>query len=97
MADRYGLSTKTPSPDGSHLANSKQAVAANVIQLVDLLLPGLQPKIVVVGHDRGARVGYRLAKDYRERVVGVCLQGEPPPSPFRSRSLWAHGLVDYCY
>ncbi|KIK61247.1 hypothetical protein GYMLUDRAFT_166703, partial [Collybiopsis luxurians FD-317 M1] len=30
-------------------------------------------QFVVVGHDRGARVAYRMAKDFRDRIIGLCL------------------------
>lgn len=74
----YGLSTKTPSPDGSHFANTKQAVAADILQLLDIKF-GEGCKFLAVGHDRGARVAYRIAKDHGGeggRCLGVCLQGE---------------------
>lgn len=39
-------------------------------------LVGPECKFVVVGHDRGARNAYKLTKDYRSRVLGLCLQGK---------------------
>ncbi|KAF5384564.1 hypothetical protein D9757_006484 [Collybiopsis confluens] len=68
----YGRSTKIPSTDGSHYANSKRAIAADCVALIDVLY-GARQQFVVVGHDRGARVGYRMAKDFRGRVAGLCL------------------------
>ncbi|KAK7472333.1 hypothetical protein VKT23_000452 [Stygiomarasmius scandens] len=68
----YGRSSKVPSADGSHLANSKRAVASDIISLINALF-GSQQKFVVAGHDRGARVAYRLAKDHRDRVLGTCI------------------------
>ncbi|KAK1224780.1 hypothetical protein PQX77_012298 [Marasmius sp. AFHP31] len=68
----YGKSSKLPSADGSHKANSKRAIAADIVSLVDTLF-GNQQKFVIAGHDRGARVAYRLAKDHRERVMGTCI------------------------
>jgi haloacetate dehalogenase len=35
-------------------------------------------KFVCVGHDRGARVGYRIARDHPERVLGLCVQDIVP-------------------
>ncbi|KAL0067048.1 hypothetical protein AAF712_005832 [Marasmius tenuissimus] len=68
----YGKSSKVPSADGSHKANSKRAIAADIISLVDTLFSN-QQKFVIAGHDRGARVAYRLSKDHRERVIGTCI------------------------
>lgn len=73
----YGRSTKATSTDGSHAAHSKKAVATDLVGLVDSLF-GPAQQFVVVGHDRGARVGYRMAKDYPERVIGLCLQDIVP-------------------
>lgn len=53
-------------------------MAADLIELVDKIMGSCTSKLVVVGHDRGARVGYRMAKDFRSRVVGVCLQDIVP-------------------
>lgn len=44
---------------------TKRRVAAALVELMDALG---QPRFVVVGHDRGARVGYRLALDHPARV-----------------------------
>ncbi|KAL0566923.1 hypothetical protein V5O48_015077 [Marasmius crinis-equi] len=68
----YGRSSKTPSADGSHTANSKRTIATDIVSLINSLYD-TQQKFVVVGHDRGARVAYRMAKDHRDRVLGTCL------------------------
>ena len=34
---------------------------------------GASQKFIVAGHDRGARVAYRMAKDFRDRILGLCL------------------------
>lgn len=73
----YGQSRKVASPDGSHSAHSKRAVAADMVTLVDNLI-GPGARFVVAGHDRGARVGYRLAKDFPDRVRGLCVQDIVP-------------------
>ncbi|KAJ3845478.1 putative epoxide hydrolase [Lentinula raphanica] len=68
----YGRSTKIPSMDGSHYENSKRAIAADCVALIDTMYsPG--KRFIVAGHDRGARVAYRMAKDFRDRVLGLCL------------------------
>ncbi|KAJ3790743.1 putative epoxide hydrolase [Lentinula aff. detonsa] len=68
----YGRSTKIPSMDGSHYENSKRAIAADCVALIDTMYsPG--QRFIVAGHDRGARVAYRMAKDFRDRILGICL------------------------
>ncbi|GAA5914519.1 hypothetical protein JCM6882_000407 [Rhodosporidiobolus microsporus] len=74
----YGKSRKAVSPDGSHRAHSKREVGKDLLALVDGLFPVKEgdekPKVVLIGHDRGARVAYRLAKDSPSRIVGLCVQ-----------------------
>ncbi|GAA6036064.1 hypothetical protein JCM8097_006595 [Rhodosporidiobolus ruineniae] len=82
----YGRSRKTASPDGSHLALSKREVGKDVLALVDAVWPvkageeedKKMPKVVLIGHDRGARIAYRLAKDSPDRIVGLCVQDIVP-------------------
>ena len=60
----YGDSAKPPSgPD--HAGYSKRAMAADQIAVMTAL--GAE-RFAVLGHDRGARVGHRLALDHRDRV-----------------------------
>lgn len=47
-------------------------MAGDIIALVDVLF-GKEIKVFVAGHDRGARVTYRLALDYGERLNGACV------------------------
>ncbi|KAJ4497137.1 Alpha/Beta hydrolase protein [Lentinula lateritia] len=68
----YGRSTKIPSVDGSHYENSKRAIAADCVALIDKMYSAGQ-RFIVAGHDRGARVAYRMAKDFRDRILGICL------------------------
>ena len=49
---RYGRSTKAPSKDGTHVANSKKSVARDIVALVDALV-GPDCKFAIAGHDRG--------------------------------------------
>lgn len=72
MQPRYGRSTKIPSVDGSHYENSKRAIAADCVALIDKMYSAGQ-RFIVAGHDRGARVAYRMAKDFRDRILGICL------------------------
>lgn len=64
----YGDSSKPPS-DAEHRAYSKRVMAADLIELAKGL--GIE-RFDFVGHDRGARVGHRLALDWPE-FVGKCV------------------------
>lgn len=61
----YGQSDAPPD-DAGHDAYSKRVMARDIVGLMDAL--GLQ-SAMVLGHDRGARVGYRLALDHPARVT----------------------------
>jgi haloacetate dehalogenase len=60
----YGSSGKPPSR-ADHAPYAKSAMARDVVQLMEVLG---YARFCVAGHDRGARVAYRLALDYPERV-----------------------------
>lgn len=60
----YGDSDKPPG-DADHRCYSKKVMAQDIAQLMDAL--GYD-RFAFVGHDRGGRVGHRLALDYPERV-----------------------------
>lgn len=60
----YGDSDK-PASDEMHQPYSKRAMAGDISQLIDAL--GLK-RVAFVGHDRGGRVGHRLALDHPEKV-----------------------------
>ena len=60
----YGESSK-PSTSPDHEPYSKRAMARDAVALMDSL--GFE-RFAVAGHDRGARVAYRLALDHPERV-----------------------------
>lgn len=60
----YGLSDAPPDDDHHH-TYSKRRMAADIAALMDAM--GL-PDAMVLGHDRGARVAYRLALDHPDRV-----------------------------
>lgn len=81
----YGKSRKALSPDGSHEAYSKREIGRDILSLVDAVWPpssssssDSHAKVVLIGHDRGARVAYRLAKDSSERIVGLSVQDIVP-------------------
>lgn len=60
----YGQSDAPPD-DAAHTAYSKRQMAADIVALMDHL--GL-PSAHILGHDRGARVAYRLALDHPARL-----------------------------
>jgi len=60
----YGLSDAPPD-DAGHTVYSKRRMAQDIVDLMQVLdLPAAH----VIGHDRGARVAYRLALDHPARV-----------------------------
>jgi len=65
----YGMSAG-PAPAADHAAHSKRALASQLVAAMDAL--GWH-RFIVVGHDRGARVGYRLALDHPDRVLGLAV------------------------
>jgi len=79
---RYGQSRKPASTDGSHSAHSKRAIAADCVALIDTIYSP-DKEFYVAGHDRGARVAYRMAADSR-RVKAACFMEIIP-----TRSVWA--------
>ncbi|MBC8339608.1 MAG: alpha/beta hydrolase [Rhodospirillales bacterium] len=64
----YGDSA-TPPTDETHTPYSKRAMAADMAEVMTQL--GFKT-FAVCGHDRGARVGYRLALDHAPRVTRFC-------------------------
>ncbi len=60
----YGES-KGPPPDPQHINYSKRTMAQDMVELMSAL--GHQ-RFMLAGHDRGGRVGYRLALDHPERI-----------------------------
>ena len=64
----YGLSS---APKGDTTLYSKRAMADDVIDVLNAL--GHTQPVRLVGHDRGARVSYRLALDHPDRVERLAL------------------------
>jgi haloacetate dehalogenase len=65
----YGGSSKPPSgPD--HAAYAKRAMAADMVEVMAAL--GF-PAFAVAGHDRGGRVGYRMALDHPTAVTKLAV------------------------
>jgi haloacetate dehalogenase len=65
----YGDSSK-PAGDAEHRTYSKRAMAADQVAVMRAL--GFE-RFAVVGHDRGGRVGHRLAVDHPERVTHLAV------------------------
>lgn len=63
----YGQSD-APADDAAHTVYSKRAMALDIIGLMDVLGIG---RAMILGHDRGARVTYRLALDHPGRVSRI--------------------------
>lgn len=82
----YGQSTKTPSPDGSSRAHSKQEWSEDIIEAArEVHSKGAgELKLIAFGHDRGARLAYRMALDAPGVVVGLAVL-DIVPTPF----MWA--------
>lgn len=64
----YGESSVPPT-DAEHAPYSKRAMARDMAAVMTELG---HTTFAVVGHDRGARVGYRLALDFSDRVTRFC-------------------------
>ena len=65
----YGRSAKPPSDPG-HLAYSKRVMALDLVRV----MAGLGfPAFAVAGHDRGGRVGYRMALDHPATVTRLAV------------------------
>jgi haloacetate dehalogenase len=65
----YGDSS-APASDAQHAPYTKRALAQDAVELMAALG---HARFGVVGHDRGARVAYRLALDHPERVSRLAL------------------------
>jgi len=65
----YGDSSK-PEGGENHSNYSKRAMALDQIELMHYF--GLE-KFAVVGHDRGGRVGHRMALDYPDRITKLAV------------------------
>lgn len=62
----YGDSDKPKPVPGDHAMYCKRTTANDIVAMMDKLGHG---RWHVVGHDRGARVGHRMALDHPERVA----------------------------
>ena len=87
----YGDSAKPPGGD-NHEAYSKRAMAQDQVEVMTAL--GFD-SFAVAGHDRGARVGHRLALDHPERVSKLALLDIAPTKAMSVRSYMAFASAYY--
>jgi haloacetate dehalogenase len=81
----YGDSDAPPD-DAAHTTYSKRRMAADIVAMMDAL--GIA-RAHLLGHDRGARVAYRLALDHPDRVDRLGILEVVPTSEF-----WAAWSAD---
>ena len=87
----YGDSAKPPG-GAHHEAYSKRAMARDQVEVMAAL--GFE-KFAVVGHDRGARVGHRLALDHPERVTRLAVLDIAPTLAMYERTDMAFASAYY--
>ena len=91
----YGDSSCPPTDD-AHAPYSKRAMARDLVQVMTDLG---HDRFAVVSHDRGARVGHRLAMDFPDRVSHLCsLDVVPTGSVWqRANKDWAMGSFHWLF
>ena len=87
----YGGAPKPPA-SADHAAYSKRAMAADMVAVMDAL--GHQ-RFQVVGHDRGARVGHRMALDHPQKVQKLAVLDIVPTLEHFERTDMAFALGYY--
>lgn len=87
----YGQSG-VPEPVVGHASYSKRAMANDVLALMAALG---HTRFAVVGHDRGARVGYRLALDHADAVSRLVVLDILPTFEVWERMGWETALAAY--
>lgn len=71
VTDLRGYGDSSKPPDGENHANySKRAMALDQVEVMGQL--GFE-KFAVIGHDRGGRVGHRLALDHADRITRLAV------------------------
>jgi haloacetate dehalogenase len=78
----YGASFR-PVPASDHAPHSKRAVAADLLEAMSTL--GMD-RFAVAGHDRGGRVGYRLALDQPDRITALAVLDVVPTGEVWARA-----------
>ena len=81
----YGESDKPDASNEDHSIYCKRTTGQDIAELADIL--GFD-KFHLVGHDRGARVGHRMALDFPDRILSlVSLDVMPLTKPRLKRPL----------
>jgi haloacetate dehalogenase len=87
----YGAG-KGPAPDPANQNYSK----CNIARLLAALMSRLgHEKFAVAGHDRGGRVGFRLALDYPDRILAFAPLDIVPTLYAWENMDWVRALDDY--
>jgi haloacetate dehalogenase len=84
----YGASSK-PATTEDHEPYSKRAMARDQVAVMEALGFG---RFAVAGHDRGARVAYRMALDHPDRTERVALLDIIPTSEMYARTTMRSAL-----
>jgi haloacetate dehalogenase len=88
VPDLRGYGDSSTPPDGEHHANySKRAMALDQVELMRHY--GIE-KFPVIGHDRGGRVGHRLALDHPDRVTRLMVLDIVP-----THYLYTHVTIEF--
>jgi haloacetate dehalogenase len=87
----YGASTKPPG-GADHAAYSKRTMAQDQVAVMEQL--GFR-RFAVAGHDRGARVAYRLALDHPDRVTQLAVLDIVPTAVMWDGADQAFGMGAY--
>lgn len=87
----YGASD-APEGDAEHVTYSKRAMAAGV---ADAMAALGHRRFIAMGHDRGARVAYRLALDRPEAVSALVILDILPTGEVFERMRWKAALTAY--
>lgn len=87
----YGASD-TPADDAGHTTYSKRTMARDLIAVMNRLG---HSRFAVVGHDRGARVAYRMALDTPQAVERLAVLDILPTAVYWDRLGHAFGLAIY--
>lgn len=91
--DLRGYGDSGHPPAGADSAGySKRAMARDVVQAMERL--GFH-RFAVVGHDRGARVAYRMALDFPDRITKLAVLDIVPTLDTWERMDWHDGLGTY--
>ena len=88
VTDLRGYGDSSKPPDGDNHANySKRAMALDQVEVMQQF--GFQ-KFALIGHDRGGRVGHRLALDHPDRVTRLAVLDIVP-----TYYLYTHVTADF--